>query len=347
MSTSDSNKGHGGGPGSRFVSVPTEALVGFLQERGFQQTVTGNETSMLRTVKPGVQLKVLTSAAVGSTVARGLGEDAIRVFVILNGGRKRGGKDVATNKDGWALDAKGKVAYHVWADTRLESARVYRTGTVEDVLKRMSERLTEALIAVENKYGDERCPHCNAATYRNRECVSRECRNRTSQQVHGVNRAANGQEFNDRTLSDRKAQGLPLTTSNDPATDRQKKFICDLCTELGKRVPEDLGDMSKGQAALLIKGYVLEKRGTEEKTGHLLATQAQRDLLTSLHNDLDRRLPSNFNELTRLEAAELSRQLIEEVKANKEANKELRVVITREPRAKKKRAKKPAKVKKQ
>jgi len=275
MSSSNHNKTrkptkHSSTSGHRFVPVPAEAIVALLEPKGFTHGRVGNEKVMINTVKPGVQVRVYTSASVGAEEVRECGEDAIRIQVVLNGGMKRGGKDVRTNPEGWALNTEGKIAYHQWVDMKLQGKRINRAGTVEGVLVRIVDRVNDAVEGVNGKYGDVRCPHCNGATYRSRECISRECRNRVSQQTQGVNRAANGREFNDNTLADRHAQGLPTSTATDPATDKQKKLIVELCKELKRSLPVNFAEMAKGQAMLVIKQLFADKGKTttsEDKTG--------------------------------------------------------------------------------
>ena len=106
------------------VTVSAEAILTFLTGKGFTERdamkVRGNEIVYERSHKVDSRYKVLvyTSVRRGSTVARGIGKDAIRVCAIFEQGSESRGI--------------------------CKLPRVHRTGTVEGVLTRVIERAREA-----------------------------------------------------------------------------------------------------------------------------------------------------------------------------------------------------------
>lgn len=150
--------------GDRYVDVSREALEGLLQGAGFERYVQGAEVVYRRRHHrdPTMWVKVYTSLAKDASVARGCGEDAIRVVLVFENPR---------------TGASGCL---------YKCPRVYRTGSEQKVLDRLLERMREAYGAggkrvAERKAGrrapapaaeqevDERC-ECGARWTPNHDC---------------------------------------------------------------------------------------------------------------------------------------------------------------------------------
>lgn len=237
-----------GGPGSRFVSVPTASLERFLSSKGFRPSQSGNERSMIlanhkgetEVMPGGVALKVLTSAEVGSKNARGLGEDAIRVYVLICGGRENEQDEVTPPR--------------VWNDSKLESQRVFRTGSVEGVLERLQSRIDEAKKGAEAKYGTHRCPACKASTWKDsRKCVNRQC---------STNLPARGNLSDQVTLPAKGNINNGGSQDSVFATKAQKEYIVLLCKQQNKPYPHEIETMTKQEARVLIDSMV--RPGTKQ-----------------------------------------------------------------------------------
>jgi hypothetical protein len=126
--------------GDRFVEVPRELFEKFLESKGFDRGVHGREIVYRRKHDrdPSYIVCVYTSIPVSGPVTRGLGADAIRVtaYQII-------GAD-GTNTRGIA-----------------KCQRVYRTGTVEGVLKRIYERMREAYAVCNKRIAERGGPRHN------------------------------------------------------------------------------------------------------------------------------------------------------------------------------------------
>ena len=157
-----------GEPGSRFVEVPKEAMVGFLEGCGFKP-VPGRGTELVYE-RPhhnhgDLRVRVYTSIGFGSTAARGCGEDAIRVVLvwqpphrIVDGSKPRPVIGVGTTK------------------------KILRTGTVEGVLARLDVRMRECYLMV-GPMCHRRCRTCQAPTYYDSgRCVDKACQVRAGMQ---------------------------------------------------------------------------------------------------------------------------------------------------------------------
>jgi len=133
-----------GGPGSRYVEVPAEAIFAKLSGMGFEQDVFGGEIVFKLTHKKckHVTLTVYTSLPARGGDARACGEDAIRVTAVFQ--RQSPGRD------------------RPFTRVMFKSPRVYRTGSVEGVLQRMHERAREAYAAVNEQLKDQQktCFEC-------------------------------------------------------------------------------------------------------------------------------------------------------------------------------------------
>jgi hypothetical protein len=137
---------------STFVSVPVASLDALLLTRNFTVETVGAERVYTRAGKlnPLLRIAVYSSATEGATLARGCGEDAIRVVLL--------GK-VSQDRE-WCLR---------------KTTRIHRTGTVEKVLDRVLDRVKEAANAAK-EYGGP-CAKCGAPTYEDSgRCIARKCR---------------------------------------------------------------------------------------------------------------------------------------------------------------------------
>lgn len=108
--------------GDRYVEVPAERMIAFLREKGFVPALNRSRRELVferaHEKNPGFRVLVYTSIAQGSSRARKLGADAIRVCAIYEDvGRSFG------------------VA---------KLPRVFRTGSVDAVLERTLARMREA-----------------------------------------------------------------------------------------------------------------------------------------------------------------------------------------------------------
>lgn len=108
--------------GSRYIDVPRETLLRFLEEHGFKKESEGGEIVYSRPHEKNsnVKVKVYTSLSENALFARGCGEDAIRILTYYYNPN---------------TGARKKIA---------DQPRVYRTGSVDAVLKRMYERMRAA-----------------------------------------------------------------------------------------------------------------------------------------------------------------------------------------------------------
>jgi hypothetical protein len=139
---------------STFISVPASDLHNFLTSKGFTPSSTGagRERIYRRIGKANAALSiaVYSSVSEGSTQARGVGEDAIRVVLL---GRTGTGRE-------WGLH---------------KCKRIHRTKSVEAVLARILDRIMEAAEA-SKRYGSP-CPKCGTPTYADSgRCIDRACR---------------------------------------------------------------------------------------------------------------------------------------------------------------------------
>lgn len=124
-----------------YVEVPREAVFSAMEKAGFTAAVQGSEVVFVRAHHRCRHLlvKVYTSLSAHAEVARGCGDDAIRVVAAYE--KKEGPRPVS-----FAIH-KGK--------------RVHRTGSVDAVLARTLERAREAYAACNERCkGDKRCWEC-------------------------------------------------------------------------------------------------------------------------------------------------------------------------------------------
>lgn len=109
--------------GDRFVEVPAEVMFAFLESKGFKRVTNRSHVEVVYELEhiadTRYKVVVYTSIAAGSTTARKLGADAIRVVALYEPGNER------------RTEARSMK-------------RVFRTGTVEGVLERTLERMREA-----------------------------------------------------------------------------------------------------------------------------------------------------------------------------------------------------------
>lgn len=141
---------------STFVEVPEEAFRAF-EKKGFTADRSGNELVYRRTSteNPGLTILVYTSVAIGATVARGCGKDAVRVVLV---------GFMGTRPDGSSRGERG-----------LFTQKVLRVTSVEGVLNRAWNACYHAALGGQ-KYGGP-CPHCGAITYADsKRCTVPECR---------------------------------------------------------------------------------------------------------------------------------------------------------------------------
>jgi len=108
--------------GDRFVELPAEAMLTFLESKGFALTTKPRSRREIvyeraHHVDPRYIVLVYTSVATGNARARKRGADAIRVVAIFD---------------------DGKRSYGI-----AKTPRVFRTGSVEAVLERTHERMRE------------------------------------------------------------------------------------------------------------------------------------------------------------------------------------------------------------
>jgi hypothetical protein len=108
---------------ARFVNVPADVMRAFLESKGFEPVTNRSKREVVyeRPHARDTRFKVLvyTSIANGSTTARKVGADAIRVVALFEPGGEQ-------------------------QPQARKFKRVFRTGTVEGVLDRTLERMREA-----------------------------------------------------------------------------------------------------------------------------------------------------------------------------------------------------------
>lgn len=130
--------------GDRYVEVSREKLEAMLQGAGFERHVQarGHEVVYRRQhhADPTMWVKVYTSLSVDASVARGCGEDAIRVVLVFENPR--------TNASGCLY----------------KCSRVYRTGSEQKVLDRLLERMREAYGAGGKRVAERRAGRSSART---------------------------------------------------------------------------------------------------------------------------------------------------------------------------------------
>ena len=107
---------------THYVPVSREAIEGFLKSKHFERTVQRTEVVyVFRHLKnPSVVVKVYTSLRDGERLARGCGEDAIRVATVFD--------------DGFKAFGVGRFP------------KVLRTGSEQSVLDRVYSRIREAYL---------------------------------------------------------------------------------------------------------------------------------------------------------------------------------------------------------
>jgi hypothetical protein len=136
----------------RYVEIPRECLTSFLEDKGFTRISHRGEAVYVRSNHnhPDLKIKVYTSLPAEGGDARGCGKDAIRVCLVYE----------PVNGRSFGLDSE---------------PRVYRTGSVEAVQKRLLERMREAY-DLANQHGKRHCPICDAPTWPDtRKCILRGC----------------------------------------------------------------------------------------------------------------------------------------------------------------------------
>lgn len=124
-----------------YVEVPAEALVKFLADHGFSEIdPSGYERVFARTNHCCKHCYVIvnSSLSIGADIARGCGEDAIRVMSRFERVTPRG--------------KFGKTFY--------KARRLHRTGSVEKVLERLYERIKDAYRECNRYYRAGECFEC-------------------------------------------------------------------------------------------------------------------------------------------------------------------------------------------
>lgn len=119
------------GPGSRYIEVNSAHLEDFIKNikfnrpMQFERTVQSNEIVYVlqHHYNKHIFLKIYTSISTQATIARGCGEDAIRVAVVFEKGKK------------------GEPGYKSFGIAKL--SRIYRTGSEEAVFQRIYDRMRE------------------------------------------------------------------------------------------------------------------------------------------------------------------------------------------------------------
>jgi hypothetical protein len=108
-----------------YVEISREKLENFLQACGFGRRTSGKEVVYVRHNHHyhSVVVKVYTSLPSGGGNARGAGQDAIRVAVAYES----------------EIPYLDKTSFGIY-----KAKRVFRTGTEQDVLDRLYERMREA-----------------------------------------------------------------------------------------------------------------------------------------------------------------------------------------------------------
>ncbi|MFA5202802.1 MAG: hypothetical protein WC708_00100 [Lentisphaeria bacterium] len=109
-----------------FAEIRSEVLESFLTKKRFRRTIQGAEVVYIRdsSRNPCVKMKVYTSITNGNSKARRCGDDAIRVCVIYDDGKKNVGIGKFTP--------------------------VHRTTSEESILQRLLERMLEAAKFADN-----------------------------------------------------------------------------------------------------------------------------------------------------------------------------------------------------
>lgn len=108
---------------TRYIEINSENFETFLKNKGFARGVECSEIVYDRTHDKcnHITIRVLTSIKDKSAIARGVGEDAIRVIAFFNNGKRNFG-----------------IA------GRQSISRIYRTGSEEKVFERTLERMRQA-----------------------------------------------------------------------------------------------------------------------------------------------------------------------------------------------------------
>jgi hypothetical protein len=165
--------------------------------------------------------RVYTSATTSTDATRGVGEDAIRVCLLFRypDGHVRG------------------IGHE---------QRVYRTGTVEGVMRRLSGRIEEA----EGSCGEDSCPKCGLPTYLDSgNCIDRDCREQIKPQdlrYDGKCSLCQSPKYRDSgRCSNKKCDGYrtapswalggPCQKCNGPTYTDSGKCLVKACREAGGR----------------------------------------------------------------------------------------------------------------
>ena len=136
-----------------YVAVPSQIIEDHLSGMGFTRGVKGREIVYTRSHKADESLiiHVYTSIRIGRDAVRGKGQDAIRVCLVWHGENASAGM--------------------------AKSTRVYRTGSEQAVLQRLTQRCREMYAkATELRHG-QRCPACGCPVWED----SGRCRNKYCQ----------------------------------------------------------------------------------------------------------------------------------------------------------------------
>jgi hypothetical protein len=136
---------------SRFVEVPAHALRSRLHGAGFVLLPGSGEEVYERRHQRHADfaVKVYTSIARGHDEARGCGEDAIRVVVVRYFAWIKGSTSGAHRP-------LGPVEDRYMAHGVSDFPRIYRTGSVEAVLDRTTDRAREAYAFINESLKKER-----------------------------------------------------------------------------------------------------------------------------------------------------------------------------------------------
>jgi hypothetical protein len=137
--------------------VSSEIIHAHLAEMGFTESTAGNEVVFERANHrlPSLVVRVYTSAVVGSKQVAACGKDAIRL-VLLH--RVEGQKDQPLRP---SIDKK--------------DVRVFRTGTTEAILGRVTARARELYVTANWIHGTAACKKCGAPCYRESTYCVRFC----------------------------------------------------------------------------------------------------------------------------------------------------------------------------
>ena len=137
--------------------VPSDVIHAHLTQMGFTEGTAGNEIIFERANHrlPSLVVRVYTSAMVGSKQVAGRGKDAIRLVLLHR--------------------VEGKKDQPLRPSIEKKDVRVFRTGTTEAILGRITERARDLYRIANWIHATASCKKCGAPCYRNSTYCVRFC----------------------------------------------------------------------------------------------------------------------------------------------------------------------------